>query len=115
MELSTLCPQVVDLAREVGVFIRQEADVFDRSVTEYKGSPNNLVSYVDKTAEERLVAGLGQLLPEAGFITEEGTTEQATGQEYVWVIDPPPFDEKLTAGMRPVWRGPGSVLYQVKP
>lgn len=88
MNLAQLCPLVVDLTREVGVFIRQEADVFDRAVTEYKGSPNNLVSYVDKTAEERLVAGLSKLLPEAGFITEEGTTEQASGQEYVWCIDP---------------------------
>jgi len=35
--------------------------------------------------------------------------------DYIWLIDPPPFDEKLTAGMRPVWRGPDSVLYQVQP
>jgi hypothetical protein len=35
--------------------------------------------------------------------------------DYVWLIDPPPFDPKLVAGMRPVWRGPGSVLYQVRP
>jgi hypothetical protein len=35
--------------------------------------------------------------------------------DYIWLIDPPPFDEKLTAGMRPVWRGPDSVLYQVRP
>lgn len=35
--------------------------------------------------------------------------------DYVWLIDPPPYDEKLVADMRPVWRGPGSVLYQVRP
>ena len=35
--------------------------------------------------------------------------------DYIWLIDPPPYDEKLTAGMRPVWRGPNSVLYQVRP
>ena len=35
--------------------------------------------------------------------------------DYIWLIDPPPYDEKLAAGMRPVWRGPDSVLYQVKP
>ena len=35
--------------------------------------------------------------------------------DYIWLIDPPAYDEKLTAGMRPVWRGPDSVLYQVRP
>jgi hypothetical protein len=35
--------------------------------------------------------------------------------DYVWLIDPPPFDPKLVAGLHPVWRGPGSVLYQVRP
>jgi hypothetical protein len=35
--------------------------------------------------------------------------------DYVWLIDPPPYDPKLVADMRPVWRGPGSVLYQVRP
>ena len=37
------------------------------------------------------------------------------GFDYLWMIDPPPFDERLTAGMRPVWRGPGSILYRVQP
>lgn len=35
--------------------------------------------------------------------------------DFVWVIDPPPFDTRLTAGMEPVWRGPGSILYRVQP
>jgi hypothetical protein len=35
--------------------------------------------------------------------------------DYVWLIDPPPFDQKLVSGMRPVWRGPDSILYQVQP
>ena len=35
--------------------------------------------------------------------------------DYVWLIDPPPFDPKLVDGLHPVWRGPDSVLYQVRP
>ena len=35
--------------------------------------------------------------------------------DYLWLIDPPPFDPKLVAGLHPVWRGPDSVLYQVRP
>jgi fructose-1,6-bisphosphatase/inositol monophosphatase family enzyme len=35
----------------------------------------DLVSYVDVTAEKLIVEGLQQLLPEAGFITEEKNGE----------------------------------------
>ena len=48
---------------------------------------NNLVSYVDKTAEEMLVLALSKILPNAVFLTEEGTIEESEG-EWKWVIDP---------------------------
>ena len=48
---------------------------------------NGLVSYVDRTAEEMLVERLHQILPEAGFITEEDTIAQ-TPAELQWIIDP---------------------------
>lgn len=35
--------------------------------------------------------------------------------DYVWLLDPPPYDESLTAGMTPVWRGAGSILYRLHP
>jgi hypothetical protein len=35
--------------------------------------------------------------------------------DYVWTIDVPPYDPKVVEGMRPVWRGPGSILYQTHP
>ena len=35
--------------------------------------------------------------------------------DYVWMIDPPDFDPKRVAGMQPVWRGPGSILYRLQP
>jgi hypothetical protein len=35
--------------------------------------------------------------------------------DYVWLIDLPPYDRKLTQGMTPVWKGPGSVLYRLQP
>ena len=34
--------------------------------------------------------------------------------DYLWTIDLPPHDAQLLAGMRPLWRGPGSTLYQVE-
>jgi hypothetical protein len=33
--------------------------------------------------------------------------------DYVWLINPPPFDAELTDGMQPVWRGPRSILYRL--
>lgn len=86
MDLSTLSTVVIDLSREVGEFIRQEALIFDRAHIEYKGL-NDMVSYVDKTAEDKLVEGLRKLLPDAGFITEE-TTVNKEGEQYTWIIDP---------------------------
>jgi hypothetical protein len=35
--------------------------------------------------------------------------------DYVWLIDAPPYSPASVAGMRPVWRGPGSILYQTQP
>jgi hypothetical protein len=34
--------------------------------------------------------------------------------DYVWLIDAPPYDVALTDGMQPVWRGRGSILYQIR-
>lgn len=34
--------------------------------------------------------------------------------DYVWLIDPPRFDSRLTTGLRPVWRSGTSALYRVE-
>lgn len=49
---------------------------------------NSLVSHVDKAAEARLVEGLSRILPEAGFLAEEGTAGSGEGDAYRWVVDP---------------------------
>jgi hypothetical protein len=33
--------------------------------------------------------------------------------DYVWTIDPPPFDPDFASDLRPVWRGGRSILYRV--
>jgi hypothetical protein len=33
--------------------------------------------------------------------------------DYLWLIDPPPFDPALVAGLRPVWRNGRSILYRL--
>ena len=88
MNLENITLQTIEIVRQAGGFIKQEAAKFDRSQTEYKAA-NNLVSYVDKETEKMLVSGLSQILPEAGFITEEGTAgEESNSDELYWVIDP---------------------------
>jgi myo-inositol-1(or 4)-monophosphatase len=86
MPLEDITKQVVELSKQVGAFIRAERKKFNTDAIEYKGL-NDLVSYVDKAAEEQIVATLEKILPEAGFITEEKTTSK-TGPRYTWIIDP---------------------------
>lgn len=75
------------IARQAGTFLLAERQKFSLDAVEYKGL-NDLVSYVDKECEKLIVPKLRQLLPEAGFITEEGTTEQADRTGLNWIIDP---------------------------
>lgn len=86
MNLEILCKQVQDLAREVGQFINGERQKFTSEDIVHKGK-SDMVTYVDKTSEARIVAKLREILPESGFIAEEGTAKD-NGEKYRWVIDP---------------------------
>lgn len=88
MDLKSIDLEVVDVCRTVAGFISTERQNFDTTRVEQKEKFNNLVSYVDKESEKKLVATLSKLLPQAGFITEEGTVEQSKSHEYNWIIDP---------------------------
>jgi myo-inositol-1(or 4)-monophosphatase len=88
MNLEKIEKGVIEICREVGEFISHEGASFDLTRIEQKHVFNNLVSYVDKEAEKTLVTTLRKLFPAAGFITEEGTVEQAGRHEYSWIIDP---------------------------
>ncbi|MFL6829760.1 MAG: hypothetical protein ACJ8D5_03955, partial [Sphingomicrobium sp.] len=35
--------------------------------------------------------------------------------DYLWLIQPPPFDHRLVDGLQPVWRNGGSILYRLHP
>lgn len=86
MNYELLTEQVIAITRLTGNFIRKESMNFNAAAIELKGL-NDLVSYVDKTAEEQLVDNLSRLLPGAGFETEEDTVN-SRGQTYNWIIDP---------------------------
>jgi hypothetical protein len=57
--------------------------------------PNHCIDHLHRTIDQSLAA-----LPRDDF-------------DYVWLIDVPPYDHSLVAGLQPVWRGPGSILYRL--
>jgi len=85
-ELERITCLSCDIVEKVGEFIREELGKVSNNEIEKK-SYNSLVSYVDKTAEEKLVKGLQGILPGATFLTEEETISAEEG-EYRWIIDP---------------------------
>ncbi len=92
MNLAAISAQVGQIAREVGQWMLAERAQFDPGKIEFKGL-NDLVSYVDREAEERLIAGLKEILPDALYVTEEGTISKSNGLTdpgggTYWIIDP---------------------------
>lgn len=86
MDYKNLCFQVQQIARETGSFIREEGKKITVGDIEFKGI-TSLVTYVDKTAEARIVAALKELIPYSGFVAEEGTAD-SNNEKYTWIIDP---------------------------
>lgn len=84
--LEHICAQTCQLSQEVGAFLCQELGNVQRIEIEHK-QRNHLVSYVDKTAEKRLIEGLQTLLPNASFLAEEGTVA-VEERPWQWIIDP---------------------------
>jgi myo-inositol-1(or 4)-monophosphatase len=75
-----------EIARRAGSFMANERKTFDEAKIENKGL-HDLVSYVDKASEKMIIEELQKLLPESGFIAEEGTSNKR-GERFNWVIDP---------------------------
>jgi myo-inositol-1(or 4)-monophosphatase len=86
LNLEVLLADVEMAVSGVGYFIKTEYASFQRTAVELKGK-NDLVSYVDRTAEDRLVKVLSLMLPSCGFINEEAGTLNSD-RDFVWVIDP---------------------------
>ena len=91
MENLTLA--VCEIARRAGEYIKGERAKFSLESVERKHA-HDYVSYVDKGSEQLIVAALKELLPEAGFITEEGTADLVPPHPRtpvpppLWVVDP---------------------------
>ncbi len=86
LDLKQLTTDVCRIATEVGSFLKEERKNFRRERVVEKHA-HDYVSYVDKESEVCVVKALTALLPEAGFITEEGSAIYQD-EPYCWVIDP---------------------------
>lgn len=87
MSLKDICEKTKVLVAQTGLFIETEKGKVAGKLIETK-SLNSLVSYVDKTAEEMLVKGCLEIMPDAGFITEEETIATSADKDWRWIIDP---------------------------
>ena len=113
IDLPDLRPQVEDIARAAGHFLRTQQATFSQERVSLK-SLNALVSDVDENAEELIVSALNSLLPEAGFLTEEGTVHQNTNTNYYWVIDPLDGTTNFVHGI-PIFSVSIALMHQYEP
>ena len=98
IDLESCTLVVCEIARRAGAYIRGERQKFSLECVERKHA-HDYVSYVDKGSERLIVSALRELLPEAGFITEEGTAnagfensvqqgQSPSAVPMCWVVDP---------------------------
>ncbi len=87
MNLKEICNDMKSTAVLAGNFIEKESQRFKTNQIEYK-DVNNVVSYVDKQAEQLIVESLRRIIPDVGFITEEGTASSEDLEGLNWIIDP---------------------------
>ena len=86
MQYRKICFDAMEVVKEAASYVRDCHEHREELTIEEKGK-QNFVTQVDKKAEQILVSGLSKLLPESGFIAEEGTSVKH-GETYNWVIDP---------------------------
>lgn len=84
--MQQLLNKTTDIIKKTGRYIAAERKDFTPENIIAK-SAHDFVSYVDKNAEKMLVEDLARLMPEAGFIAEEGT-RKTRGAKYNWIVDP---------------------------
>ena len=85
-DLEKLTLAVCEIARRAGAYIKGEREKFSLESVE-RTHAHDYVSYVDKGSEQLIVAALKELLPDAGFITEEGLAGHGS-EQLLWVVDP---------------------------
>lgn len=84
--MKTELEMVCELVRECGVFIKN-ADRSHLRVDSKSGHANFVTEY-DKQVQERLRKGLMEIMPDAHFVGEEGTTQEFSPKGKYFIVDP---------------------------
>ncbi len=87
MDYFQLCQDTIRAIERVAKFIQSESQNFSRDFVGFKGR-NDLVTYVDKESEKKLIESLAPLVPEAGFMAEEDHQQFNEEKSTNWIIDP---------------------------
>jgi myo-inositol-1(or 4)-monophosphatase len=86
MNYSGLTESVIELSKTTGAFLKSKMGMLHEGMIETKGQMD-FVTDIDKQSEKILLDGLARLIPEAGFIAEEGTYTHK-GERFNWIVDP---------------------------
>ena len=85
MNLEDICKKTMFVAETAAEIIRSHIGTSDFAI-DAKGK-NDFVTEIDKKTEKFIVSELQQILPDAGFIAEEKSS-QKVGEVYNWIVDP---------------------------
>ncbi|HOY39861.1 MAG: inositol monophosphatase [Bacteroidales bacterium] len=99
LNLSSICTAVESIAGEAASLIRNERSKLQSSEIEIKGL-NDLVTYIDKSSEQFIVESLKDIVPNAGYITEENSIKPEKA-DYQWIIDPLDGTTNFVHGLQP--------------
>ncbi|MEZ4908539.1 MAG: inositol monophosphatase family protein [Saprospiraceae bacterium] len=97
MNSEKIIKDIEQICQEGGKFIRENFNKITDSDIIVK-EKNSLVSYVDQEAEIMITSKLSTLLPEAGFLTEEGTVKNSD-KSFRWIVDPLDGTTNFIAGI----------------
>lgn len=86
MDLTDLINKICSLVKECGKVILN-ADR-EKMAIDIKSGVADLVTEYDKNIQKQLEIGLREILPEAKFIGEEGSSDKLTEDGFAFVVDP---------------------------
>ena len=86
IEMKEIVNAICCLARECGkVIINADRE---KMAVDMKSGLADLVTEYDKSIQEQLRKGLKEILPEAKFIGEEGSSDKLTDDGFAFIVDP---------------------------
>jgi len=86
MLIKKVAEQALNIVKDTADYIRKARIQLQGHEISYKPD-QSLVTAIDVGAEERLVKGLGSLIPKSTFLAEENYTN-APKSDMMWIIDP---------------------------